>query len=178
MWGIPATGSITVWVPIMVFAFLFGLSMDYEVFILSRTREAYDNDASASTRARRGGRTVSHRAARDERGVDPVPQFPLDVERPPDTDVKVLATGPGGRDPARRRPGAFPAGPGVHKRARPLELVASGASRPGPFRAAVPTPGSDGRFCDQPERGNKEAACWRRLRPAVKHGGRRPLFDL
>ncbi len=49
VWGIPATGSITVWVPIMVFAFLCGLSMDYEVFILSRPREAYDNDAYAST---------------------------------------------------------------------------------------------------------------------------------
>jgi putative drug exporter of the RND superfamily len=47
LWDIPATGSITVWVPIMVFAFLFGLSMDYEVFILSRTREAYDADGSA-----------------------------------------------------------------------------------------------------------------------------------
>jgi len=40
--GVPATGSITVWVPIMVFAFLYGLSMDYEVFILSRIRERYD----------------------------------------------------------------------------------------------------------------------------------------
>lgn len=38
----PATGVITTWVPIAAFAFLFGLSMDYEVFILSRMREAYD----------------------------------------------------------------------------------------------------------------------------------------
>lgn len=36
------SGSITIWVPIAAFAFLFGLSMDYEVFILSRMREAYD----------------------------------------------------------------------------------------------------------------------------------------
>jgi RND superfamily putative drug exporter len=42
IWGIPATGSITDWVPMMVFAFLFGLSMDYEVFILARMREEYD----------------------------------------------------------------------------------------------------------------------------------------
>ena len=42
IWGIPATGSITSWVPIMAFAFLFGLSMDYEVFILHRMRESYD----------------------------------------------------------------------------------------------------------------------------------------
>jgi RND superfamily putative drug exporter len=46
LWSIPATGSITVWVPIMVFAFLFGLSMDYEVFILSRIREEYDATGS------------------------------------------------------------------------------------------------------------------------------------
>ncbi|HET9420093.1 MAG TPA: MMPL family transporter [Nocardioides sp.] len=39
----PATGTITTWVPMAAFAFLFGLSMDYEVFILSRMREAYDD---------------------------------------------------------------------------------------------------------------------------------------
>ena len=42
IWGIAATGSITAWIPLMVFAFLFGLSMDYEVFILARMREEYD----------------------------------------------------------------------------------------------------------------------------------------
>ncbi len=40
------SGAITVWVPIAVFAFLFGLSMDYEVFILARMREAYDEHGS------------------------------------------------------------------------------------------------------------------------------------
>ena len=42
IWGIAATGAITSWIPLMVFAFLFGLSMDYEVFILARMREEYD----------------------------------------------------------------------------------------------------------------------------------------
>ena len=42
LFGQPATGVITTWVPIAAFAFLFGLSMDYEVFILARMREAYD----------------------------------------------------------------------------------------------------------------------------------------
>lgn len=42
IWGIPSSGSITNWVPIAAFAFLFGLSMDYEVFILARVREEYD----------------------------------------------------------------------------------------------------------------------------------------
>jgi RND superfamily putative drug exporter len=46
LFGSPRSGAITVWVPIAVFAFLFGLSMDYEVFILARIREAYDEHGS------------------------------------------------------------------------------------------------------------------------------------
>jgi RND superfamily putative drug exporter len=46
LWGIPATGSITAWIPVMIFAFLYGLSMDYEVFMLTRMREAYDETGS------------------------------------------------------------------------------------------------------------------------------------
>jgi len=42
IFGIDATGAITEFIPLMVFAFLFGLSMDYEVFILARMREEYD----------------------------------------------------------------------------------------------------------------------------------------
>jgi RND superfamily putative drug exporter len=42
IWNVPATGSIIPWIPLMIFAFLFGLSMDYEVFMLTRMREAYD----------------------------------------------------------------------------------------------------------------------------------------
>jgi len=48
VFGIPATGAITFWVPLMIFAFLFGLSMDYEVFILSRVREEYDRTGSTN----------------------------------------------------------------------------------------------------------------------------------
>ncbi len=46
LWNISATGAITAWIPLMIFAFLFGLSMDYEVFMLSRMREAYDETHS------------------------------------------------------------------------------------------------------------------------------------
>jgi RND superfamily putative drug exporter len=46
LWSISATQSITPWIPIMIFAFLFGLSMDYEVFMLTRMREAYDETGS------------------------------------------------------------------------------------------------------------------------------------
>src|SRR6185295_16588762 len=37
-----ATQAVIAWIPLMIFAFLFGLSMDYEVFIVTRIREAYD----------------------------------------------------------------------------------------------------------------------------------------
>jgi RND superfamily putative drug exporter len=42
IWGVNATGAVQSWIPLMIFAFLFGLSMDYEVFMLTRMREAYD----------------------------------------------------------------------------------------------------------------------------------------
>jgi RND superfamily putative drug exporter len=41
-----STGSITSWMPLFLFVVLFGLSMDYHVFILSRIREAFDRGAS------------------------------------------------------------------------------------------------------------------------------------
>ncbi|HET6949385.1 MAG TPA: MMPL family transporter [Acidimicrobiales bacterium] len=40
--GIGKDGPIEAWVPMMLFAVIFGLSMDYEVFLLSRIREEYD----------------------------------------------------------------------------------------------------------------------------------------
>ncbi len=46
LWNIDATQAIPAWIPLMIFAFLFGLSMDYEVFMISRMREAYDETGS------------------------------------------------------------------------------------------------------------------------------------
>ena len=58
IWGIEATGAIDVLTPIGLFAFLFGLSMDYQVFIISRMREAYDRTGSTETAVVEGiGRT-------------------------------------------------------------------------------------------------------------------------
>lgn len=48
IWGVSATGSIIGFIPLMTFAFLFGISMDYEVFIMSRIREEYDSGATTS----------------------------------------------------------------------------------------------------------------------------------
>lgn len=58
IWGIEATRAINVEMPIVVFAFLFGISMDYQVFIISRMREAYDRTRSTEAAVVEGvGRT-------------------------------------------------------------------------------------------------------------------------
>ena len=80
IWGIEATGSIPSWMPLMIFAFLFGLSMDYEVFILSRMREEYDR--TGSTAAAVVQRHRPHRPARHERRADPVPRVHVDGVEP------------------------------------------------------------------------------------------------
>ena len=92
LWSIPATGSIAVYVPLLVFAFLFGLSMDYEVFILSRIREEYDATGSTDEAVVRGigrtGRLVTSAA------LILFLAF-LALSATPETDIKVLATGLG-----------------------------------------------------------------------------------
>ncbi len=50
LWNIDAIHAINAWIPLMIFAFLFGLSMDYEVFMLTRMREAY-NETGSTNRA-------------------------------------------------------------------------------------------------------------------------------
>ena len=89
LWSIPATGAITVYVPLLAFAFLFGLSMDYEVFILSRVREEYDATGSTDQAMVRGigrtGRLVTSAA------LILFLAF-LALSATPDTAVKMLAT--------------------------------------------------------------------------------------
>ena len=65
IWGVPATQAIIPWIPLMIFAFLFGLSMDYEVFMLSRMREVYDETEDTQVRdpARAGADGEARRRA-------------------------------------------------------------------------------------------------------------------
>jgi putative drug exporter of the RND superfamily len=49
IWGIKATDAVISWIPLMIFAFLYGLSMDYEVFIVTRIRESYDETKDTAT---------------------------------------------------------------------------------------------------------------------------------
>ena len=57
-----ASGAVTIWVPIAAFAFLFGLSMDYEVFLLSRMREEHDDLLNPDTGEALDERTATDRA--------------------------------------------------------------------------------------------------------------------
>jgi RND superfamily putative drug exporter len=90
VWGIDATGAIPSWMPLMIFAFLFGLSMDYEVFILARMREEYDRTGSTGTAVVQGigrtGRLVTSAA------LILFLAF-VSMASGPETDVKMMATG-------------------------------------------------------------------------------------
>ena len=92
IWGIEATGSIPSWMPLMIFAFLFGLSMDYEVFILTRMREEYDRTGSTEqaviTGIGRTGRLVTSAA------LILFLTF-VAMGSSPGTDLKMFATGLG-----------------------------------------------------------------------------------
>jgi RND superfamily putative drug exporter len=61
--GISESTPVPVWLPMMMFAMLFGLSMDYEVFLLSRIREEYletgDNASAVAHGMARTGRVIS-----------------------------------------------------------------------------------------------------------------------
>jgi uncharacterized membrane protein YdfJ with MMPL/SSD domain len=54
-----SNGGIAPWLPIFMFVILFGLSMDYTVFILSRIREAYDRGLSTKQAVERGIKTTA-----------------------------------------------------------------------------------------------------------------------
>ncbi|MEV8376310.1 MMPL family transporter [Kribbella sp. NPDC056861] len=66
LFGAEASGTITFWVPLAAFSFLFGLSMDYELFILSRIKEEHDAGLSTADATVAGlsytGRLVSSAA--------------------------------------------------------------------------------------------------------------------
>ncbi|MGW3604537.1 MULTISPECIES: MMPL family transporter [unclassified Micromonospora] len=52
--GFPTEMPITTWVPMMMFPVLFGLSMDYEVFLISRIREEYERTGDTRMAVTRG----------------------------------------------------------------------------------------------------------------------------
>jgi len=90
VYGVPATGATQDFIPILVFAFLFGLSMDYEVFLLARMREEYDRTHSTE-------QAVVGALARTGRLVTSASLILaisfLSLSTNPDLPVRVIATG-------------------------------------------------------------------------------------
>ena len=135
-----STGGIASWLPMFLFVILFGLSMDYHVFILSRIREAFDRGLSTEEAVEQGIRTTAGvvtgaavvMVARVQRLRHPAAARPEgDGHRP------------GGRHPDRRhhRPGRAAAGDDEAARRRelvPAELAAVAA----PPRARRRHPGA------------------------------------
>jgi RND superfamily putative drug exporter len=64
--GFTSAGRLEVWVPVLAFVFAFGLSMDYEVFMLSRIREQHlagaDNDRAVALGLQHSGRIITSAA--------------------------------------------------------------------------------------------------------------------
>jgi len=57
--GFHSTGSIISWMPLFLFVVLFGLSMDYHVFILTRIRESYDRGMPTDEAVAHGIKTTA-----------------------------------------------------------------------------------------------------------------------
>jgi uncharacterized membrane protein YdfJ with MMPL/SSD domain len=57
--GFHSNGAVTSWLPLFLFVALFGLSMDYHVFILTRIREGYDGGLSTSEAVGHGIKTTA-----------------------------------------------------------------------------------------------------------------------
>jgi uncharacterized membrane protein YdfJ with MMPL/SSD domain len=57
--GTHGVGAIEAWLPLFVFVVLFGLSMDYHVFVVSRIREAYDRGVPTSEAVASGIRSTA-----------------------------------------------------------------------------------------------------------------------
>jgi uncharacterized membrane protein YdfJ with MMPL/SSD domain len=59
LFGFQSNGAIAPWLPMFLFVILFGLSMDYHVFILSRVREAHDRGMSTEDAVAHGIKTTA-----------------------------------------------------------------------------------------------------------------------
>jgi putative drug exporter of the RND superfamily len=90
VYGVPATGAIRDFIPIIIFAFLFGLSMDYEVFLLARMREEYDRTLSTREAV---VSALGHTGRLVTSGALILAVSFLSLSANPDLPVRVIATG-------------------------------------------------------------------------------------
>ena len=136
--GTTPSGTLVANMPVLLFCIAFGLSMDYEVFLVSRIREYWlaSGAARPAKPARRGARRQ-----RRECGAGRGPYRPgdhrgrvgdVDVLRRADRRARVVhadvRAGPDARGDRRCHAGADGSGSGVHARDGPVELVGAQAA--------------------------------------------------
>ncbi len=138
------TGPVESFVPVMVFAIVFGLSMDYEVFLVSRMHEEWLRTGDASRSVRNGlattGRVVTAAA------TIMIVVF-LTFALGPDRIIKEFGIGLAAADLPRRVRHPHPARAGAHAARRRAGVVAAGRPRApaaaGRARARVARPSTD-----------------------------------
>lgn len=130
-WFGAQSGPIEAFVPVMIFAIVFGLSMDYEVFLVSRMHEEWRRTGDACLAVREGlaatGGVITAMRRDHGAGVRRVPARPV-------PDAGAVRARPGGGGAAGRAADPLPARPGDHALARRAGLVA--AARAGPAAPA------------------------------------------
>ena len=104
--GFKSTGAVTSWLPLFLFVILFGLSMDYHVFIISRIREAYDKGMRTDQAIAHGIKSTAGPVT--SAAVVMVAVFAI-FAHPRRARVQTARRGVGGGDPDRRD--ANPRGP-------------------------------------------------------------------
>ena len=113
--------------PMLMFAILFGLSMDYEVFLMSRVREQYLKHRNPDRAVVEGvGSTAKVITSAGLIMISVFASFILDV----DVTTKMFGVGPGRRRLPRRHTGPDGAGPGGDEPARSPRLVAAHLAGP------------------------------------------------
>jgi uncharacterized membrane protein YdfJ with MMPL/SSD domain len=90
VFGFPERMPVTTWVPVFLFVILFGLSMDYEVFLLSRIREAY-LETGSNSRAVVSGLASTARVISAAAAIMVVVFLSFDLT--PDVSVKQIGLG-------------------------------------------------------------------------------------
>ena len=128
--GTTPTGTLVANMPVLLFCIAFGLSMDYEVFLVSRIREYWlslpgktraDNDEAVALGLARTGRVVT--AAALVMSISFAALIAAQV-----SFMRMFGVGLDAGGARRRHPGADAAGARLHARARPLELVGAEAA--------------------------------------------------
>ena len=118
--GFHSNGAVVAWLPLFLFAVLFGLSMDYHVFILSRIKELVDRGVPTEQAVERGIRSTASTVT--SAAVVMIAVFAIFASLST-LDMKQLGRRPRGRGAHRRHDHPWRPAAGDDEAARPLELV-------------------------------------------------------